>query len=224
MRFIDTLEKLRLYLSSKETLNIEEKALLGQIRDDLNYFPISVLHRDDLIESVYDGHLADDNTLVTMAKKMGEDYWEQLSSVQIPIIGDVCKIPIPACPLCGEQPRYEDGYWYCENVDCQREWSYMKYAWITYSEETAFLFGYDIGFISDTSRSNNMSLFLPIDLFRMHFGKSPDKENIYQIFKIEDADDVEQLSEQGYIVEKVSDSKGLERFGQKGYWMSCYNK
>ncbi|GAB6119610.1 hypothetical protein [Dysgonomonas termitidis] len=224
MRFIDTLEKLRLYLSAKEKLDIKEKALLGQIREDLNYFPTGTIHRDSLLEYGYDAHLAGDDVLATLAKKMGEDSWEQLSSVQIPIIGDACKVSISTCPLCAGCGAFENGNWICEESECRREWSCMKYVWIKYSEETAFLFGCDIGFISNTSRSSNASLFLPVDLFRMHFAKSPDKENIYQIFKIEDTDDISQLKEQGYTVEKVTDTKGLERFGPKAYWMSVFPK
>jgi|GEM_PF-4910270 hypothetical protein len=222
MRYIDTLEKLRLYLSSKETLDIEEKALLGQIRDDLNYFPTGTIHRDSLIEFGYEAHLVDDAVLATLGSEIDEDCWSQMSGEQVPILADKNDIPYAGCPLCDEIPRFENGNWYCENVDCQREWSYMKYVWIPYSDDTAFLFSYDIGFISHSTRSKKMSLFLPVDLYRMHFGKSPDRDNIYQIFFIEDPDDLQQLTSQGYTLEKVSDAKGLEKFGKRAYWMTCF--
>jgi hypothetical protein len=222
MQFIETLEKVRNYLLSKDSLNIEEKVLLGQIREDLNYFPTCVIHRDDLVEYAYEAHLVNDNDMATLGKKIGTDSWEQLSSVQLPIIGAVSGLPIASCPLCGKQPRFEHGYWYCENVDCRREWSYMKYIWLKYTDKTAFLFGCDIGFIAETDRTNEMSLYLPIDLFRMYFGKEPEKENIFHIFKYEDMNDINTFREEGFIFEKVTDNKGLERFGQKAYWLSCY--
>ncbi|MBF0648726.1 hypothetical protein IR083_07830 [Dysgonomonas sp. GY75] len=224
MRFIETLEKLRLYLGSKPALTPEEKELLGKIREDLNYFPTCVIHRDDLIEYAYDAHLIKDNEMVTLGKKIGIDSWEQLSSVRLPVIGYASNLPVACCPLCGEQPRFEHGYWYCENVDCQREWSCMKYVWLKYTDKTAFLFGCDIGFISKTNRTNEMSLYLPVDLFRMHFGKEPEKEDIFHIFKYGDMNDIYGLREDGFILEKVTDNKGLERFGPRAYWLSCYPK
>jgi len=224
MRFIETLEKVRAYLLSKDKLTVEEQSLLGQIRDDLSYVPTGVVYRDDIPEYGYEAHLISDGEMATIGKKMGADSWEQLSSIQIPIIVDSCNIKAAECPICASEASFENDTWTCDNEDCKREWSYMKFVWLKYTDETAFLFKTDLGYMSETNRTNEMALFLPIDLFRMHFSKEPEKEIIYQVFQYKDISDIDELIDYGHILQKVTDQKGLEKFGMKSYWMSYHSK
>lgn len=93
MRFRNTLQITKEYLLSKDRLSEKEQEILNKINEDLEYFPRGVLHRDDIIGYGYDSYLADDGQMEDLADRIGRDCWEQMSSVQIPIIEDSVKIP-----------------------------------------------------------------------------------------------------------------------------------
>ncbi|MCS2956975.1 hypothetical protein NXX53_06745 [Bacteroides salyersiae] len=97
MAFIETLEKVREYLEKKTNWTNEESSLLAQVRQDLNGFPISVLSREDLAVHGFDAQLIDDADMATVARKMGEDYWEQTLAVY--------KYPLSEIPRKYPQPN-----------------------------------------------------------------------------------------------------------------------
>ena len=52
------------------------------------YFNISCVHRDDLIQAGFDGRSVDDETMERLARKMEEDYVEQLFWSHLAIIAE----------------------------------------------------------------------------------------------------------------------------------------
>ena len=62
------------YLLSKETRTNEENALLKQCEIQLEYFPISYISRDDLIDIVPHIDNVGDDTIENIADKMGDYY------------------------------------------------------------------------------------------------------------------------------------------------------
>lgn len=62
------------YLLSKETRTNEENALLEQCKIQLEYFPISYISRDDLIDIVPHIDNVGDDAIENVADKMGDYY------------------------------------------------------------------------------------------------------------------------------------------------------
>lgn len=62
------------YLLSKETRTNEENALLEQCKIQLEYFPISYISRDDLIDIVPHINNVGDDAIKNVASKMGDYY------------------------------------------------------------------------------------------------------------------------------------------------------
>lgn len=62
------------YLLSKETRTNEENALLKQCEIQLDYFPISYISRDDLIDIVPHIDNVGDDAIENVADKMGDYY------------------------------------------------------------------------------------------------------------------------------------------------------
>ena len=102
------LDDLRGYFESKPSLTETEQSLLDRLNS--GYFPITSIHRDDLAGKGFDASLISDDTMKYLARKMGDDYCEQLfwSSMEI-IASEMANISkFPACPRClAEHTLYE---------------------------------------------------------------------------------------------------------------------
>lgn len=57
------------------------------------WFEITSVHRDDLIEAGFDGDAVDDAIMERLASKMSDDYVEQLFWIHIGIIAEDLGIP-----------------------------------------------------------------------------------------------------------------------------------
>ena len=77
------LDDLRGYFESKPSLTETEQSLLDRLNS--GYFPITSIHRDDLAGKGFDASLISDDTMKYLARKMGDEYCEQLfwSSMEI---------------------------------------------------------------------------------------------------------------------------------------------
>ena len=65
-----------------------------RIIDDMEgYFPISSLHKDDLESIGYDTSKISDSDMETIARKLGDDYTEQLFWSSLPILADYVGVP-----------------------------------------------------------------------------------------------------------------------------------
>ena len=58
------------------------------------YFKITSVHRDDLIEAGFDGNFVDDATMERLAKMMSENYIENLFWYQIEAYAEILGIPL----------------------------------------------------------------------------------------------------------------------------------
>lgn len=222
MAFIETLEKIRVYLESKPSWTKEESSLLAQVREDLNGFPISVLSRCDLAEHGFEAHLADDADMAIVARKMGEDYWSQLSGVQIPIIGEYQKIPTAECPLCSSEATFEDGTWTCDNHECRTSWCFMKYTLVEDIELAGIFRIKEIGYQFSDNKFGAM--LIPVDKYRTHTGKEPEKSTLFHLITITDDDIVNDLTQDGFTFHKIQGFVPGSFPGENEWWMSCYNK
>ena len=63
------------------------------IDDKEGYFPISYLHKDDIESIGYDVSKISDSDMKTIARKLGDDYTEQLFWSSLPIFADYVGVP-----------------------------------------------------------------------------------------------------------------------------------
>lgn len=222
MKFINILEKVRLYLIAKPALTDEERRLLAQIREELEYFPCGTLHRDDLVEYGYDAQLICCGDMATLSRKIGEDCWSQMSKEQIPIIADATGCALSQCPVCSADGVFEQStqMWECESKECALSWSYMKYIHVGYTTLTAFFLANNIGFPVCNQKQSLM--YIPVPEHRKYFSSPPAKEQFFHIMNIKDMEVIQELRESGYIAEKVNNKQVIERLGADSYWISCY--
>ena len=222
MKFINTLEKVRLYLIAKPALTQEERGLLAQIGEELEYFPRGTLHRDDLVEYGYDTQLISCGDMATLARKIGEDCWSQMSKEQIPIIADATGCPLSQCPVCSADGVFEQStqIWECESQECSLSWSYMKYIHIEYTALTSYFLNHNIGF--PVCGEKETPMYIPATEHRKYFSGEPLEGQFFHIMNIKDMEIIQELEESGYTIKKVNNKRAIEKFGADAYWISCY--
>ena len=64
-----------------------------EMKREKEWFKITCVHRDDLIEAGFDGDAVDDTIMERLASKMCDDYVEQLFWIHIGIIAEDLGIP-----------------------------------------------------------------------------------------------------------------------------------
>jgi len=104
------LEDLHQYFEQKENKNEEEYRFLNELIGELPYFDITAVSREDLESKGFDTSNIDDSDMETLARKMGDDYCEQLYWTSMEIIAeDYLEIPKHICPKCGKKACSHDG-------------------------------------------------------------------------------------------------------------------
>ncbi|MFI3263641.1 MAG: hypothetical protein R3Y26_12170 [Rikenellaceae bacterium] len=79
----ELLEELRIYFEDIAEPTHEEDRFHQRLEADLEYFPITFLHREDLASRGFDAEEIDDCTMRELAEKMGRayqegQYWEDM--------------------------------------------------------------------------------------------------------------------------------------------------
>jgi len=224
MLFINTLEKVRLYLMAKPVLTKDEKELLIQIREELEHFPRGTIHRDDLVEYGYDTQLMSCADMAVLAEKIREDSWEQLSKEQVPVIAGAAGAPVSICPLCDEPAAFdqETMFCWCEYPECKLSWSYMKFAYVGYSALTGFFIDNNIGY--RVLEKEETPMYIPITEYRKYFSAQACKEQFFHILRPYDPALIIELGDRGYTTDKVKNRDALDKYGQDAWWVSCYKE
>ena len=81
-------EDLYQYFEQKTNPTPDENYLLARLTDELPYFPISHICRDDLEGKGFDISNVTDSDMSRLADKLGNDYHEQLYSISMEIIAE----------------------------------------------------------------------------------------------------------------------------------------
>lgn len=165
------LDDLRGYFESKPSLTETEQALLNRLNS--GYFPIASIHRDDLAGKGFDtGHVSDED-MKYLARKMADDYREQLfwSSMEI-IASEMANISkFPACPQClAEHSLYESASRIYQCAECGRTWS-NDYVLVEFPDDASYFEENDIGYPSFGSEDNGARYVPEYDYIR-HFQKT----------------------------------------------------
>ena len=219
MRFRETLQLTKNYLLSKSSLRQEEQDILNKINEDLNYFPRGVLHRDDLIGYGYESYQLPDEEIGDIANRLGSDAWEQLSITSVPIIADHLKFPVVTCPVCSSSGNDEivcDGkMWSCQN--CPSSWSVMKYVLVDCCHIPT---DYQCKLSVFPKKIDKYKLYIPISEYWKLFSQEPSLEDIFHVVCSNVESDIEEFTDEHYLLENIEDEKGIKIFGENAYWVS----
>ena len=222
------LDDLRGYFESKPSLTETEQSLLDRLNS--GYFPITSIHRDDLAGNGFDtGHVSDED-MKYLARKMADDYCEQLFWPSMEIIAsEMANISkFPACPQCqAEHSLYESASRIYQCAECGRTWS-NDYVLVEFPDDASYFEENDIGYPSFGSEDNGARYVPEYDYIR-HFQKTPAGNAYYKplcwpesqpyLFPDEPNESADALCE------PVSDEKGITDFGEQAVWVPlCHLK
>lgn len=84
----ELLKDIHKYLKNKEKRTPEEDLLLMRVEGALPYFQITSIHRNDLLHKGFDVSNVTDSDMATLARKLADDYCEQLFWLSMEIIAE----------------------------------------------------------------------------------------------------------------------------------------
>ena len=135
-------QRLREYFNNLPEPTEEEKQFIRKL--NAGYFPITSVHRDDLEGKGFDVKKISDDDMQNLAKKMANDYYEQLFWLSMEIIaGEILgfpkvKIKDIICPKCNsENIRYDihESRFHCDK--CFQAWDDKLYVLVEFPEDSA---------------------------------------------------------------------------------------
>lgn len=221
------LDDIKAYFDAKEKLTEQEQLLRQRLSG--GYFPITSVHRDDLRGVGFDVEKISDDDMKELARKMADDYCEQLfwSSMEI-IAGDILGFPKVetkdvTCPECGsERVRYDlhESRFYCEA--CSRAWDDKLYVLVEFPEDTAFFEEEGIGYPAWNSEDNGARYVPEYDYIR-HFRKTPAENSYYKPLRWPESQPYLSPNEPKEAIdalsEPINDEKGIADFGEQAVWV-----
>lgn len=213
------LEELIRYFSQIKNLGGQEKLLLQQLESKLPYFNITSVSREDLEEAGFDISKVSDADMCTLARKMADDYCEQLFWTSLKIIAEDC-LNIPkdknhSCPFCDENSvKYDvqDNKYRCE--ECGSEWS-DAFVRVEYPEDAGHFEQEDIGYPCFNSADNG-ACYVPQYEYIKYYRKRPAENRCFSPIPWPDSQEYMDHPECEAI---TADEKGLEDFGSSTYWV-----
>lgn len=210
-------DDLVVYFNAKENPTKEEQQFKNRLSE--GYFPITSVHRDDLKGQGFDVEKISDSDMKKLAEKMANDYCEQLfwSSMEI-IAEDILNFPKvkdTVCPQCQSKKIHYDlheGVFHCD--DCSLAWDDKLYVLVEFPEDNSSFEEEEIGYPSWESEDNG-AVYVPIEDYIRHFGKSPEQGKCYRPLRWPDSQQYMDRED----CELIQDEQALENFGPSAYWV-----
>lgn len=220
------LDDMRTYFEGKPSLTPQEQKLLRQLKD--GNFPIASVSREDLLSMGFDTRSVTDEQMCHLAKKMSDDYYDQLYCISMEIIAEGLDFPRhPKCPDCNCQRVILDeqsGTLRCEN--CGQEWHENLFVLAEFPDDTSFFEERYIGYPSFGSRDNG-ARYIPEYDYISHFKKKPEQNKYFKPLRWPESqpylypdgpnDSIDSLNE------PVTDDCGIEDFGENAVWVPLCN-
>lgn len=209
------LDEVKAYFDAKENPTEEERRL--QKRLSGGYFPITSVHREDLQGAGFDVEEISDDDMKELARKMANDYCEQLFWESMETIAEILCFPrkkVPACPKCssGDISPGTDGVWHCN--ECGQRWDGRLYVLVEFPEDATSFEEGGTGYPSWDSGDNG-ARYVPEEEYIREFGKSPEPEKCYRAVCWPDSQ--KYLGKEEY--ELVQDEDGMRDFGTSACWV-----
>lgn len=215
----DLLDDMKAYFDAKENPTEQERQL--QRRLSGGYFPITAVHRDDLQDAGFDTDKISNADMKKLARKMADDYCEQLFWSSMEIIADeILGFPKVTtkdviCPKCGsEKIRYDihENLFHCDT--CSQTWDDKRYVLVEFPEESAPFEEEGTGYPA-WGREDNGARYIPEAEYIRHFNRSPDPEKHYRAVRWPDSQQYMGNEE----CEPIQDEAALKEFGPSACWV-----
>jgi len=211
------------YLCSIQKKSKEELSLIQRIEADLNYFPITYVHRDDLEAKGFNASKVDDDDMAELAGKLSNDYQEQLFWESLVIIADILNFPKAKnifCPKCESRNiKYNPDSCKHSCSLCKTEWSDV-YVLVEFPDDSTYFETEEIGYPCFNSEDNGARYVSEYE-YILQFQKLPEPNSYYKPVMWPDSQQYMDLPENlRELCENVADEKGLEDFGSSAMWVS----
>ena len=217
----DVIVRLHDHFSKIENPNEEEKSLLIQLTDELQYFTITRVSRDDLRSRGFNVTGVSDGDMEQLAHEMEERYvessfWGDIDDLASDNL-DIPKLSETCCPMCGSELVSFDftlGNHSCVECDCQ--WA-DNYVLVEHPEDSSHFEVEEIGYPCFKSEDNGARYVLERDYIK-HFQKDPTQDRLFRLLMWPESQDfLEHDDERCEVV--VADEKALEDFGSSAIWV-----
>lgn len=222
------LEDLHDYFAQKSERNGAEHHMMCELKDELNWFRVTSVHRDDLERLGFDTTDVDDCDMKDIARRLEDDYCEQLFHQSLEIIADQgLDIPKHVCPKCGERAdRYcsEENMLSCYSCDhtWHKEEPTGRYVKVEHPEDTTFYENCEVGYECYNSHDNG-AMYVPEHFYKAHESKEPNPTSIYSPVMWPDSQEyfeLEHTSESDFEkCEVINHGKAFNDFNSQTIWV-----
>lgn len=176
------LEDLHRHFSKMQNPTKHEKDLLTRIEIELPYFQITSIHKDDLEHAGFDASKVSDGDMEDIAKKLADDYCEQLFWIALPIIAECYNVPKAGTPFCPKCEKYTVEYDSKEKIHycttCDQEWG-DSYVLVKHPEDSTYFERKEIGYPCFNSEDNG-ARYVPEYEYILHFKKDPETDQYFK--------------------------------------------
>ncbi|GAK37807.1 MULTISPECIES: hypothetical protein [Bacteroides] len=228
-------EDLHQYFEKKDNKNASEVSFLNQLTEELPYFQITAISREDLTHRGFDVDDVDDEDMRELAQKMESDYCEQLfwQSMEI-IASEGLEIPKFICPKCGKGASTFDSQ--SEMYDCHscdHSWKFTeptgRYVLVKYPEDSKFFSDCEVGYDSYNSEDNG-AMYVPEHFYTAHTGTEPDANKLFIPVTWPESQEYFELQYEKKSIfelcESIEYGKAFDDFSSQAIWvpLSVINK
>ena len=221
------LDDLRGYFEAKSPLTKQEQELLNRLHE--GYFPITSIHRDDLVAKGFDVRGITDCDIKRLARMMASDYCEQLfwSSLEI-LAEDVMQFPrLPECPQCESlHVEFDIEKTACHCIQCGQIWHEDLYVLTEFPDDTTRFEENDIGYPSFESEDNG-ARYVPEYDYIQQFKQDPPANAYFKPVQWPESQPhlfPDEPNETTYaLCEPINDEKGRADFGEQAVWVPRCN-
>lgn len=177
------LDDIKVYFNTIENPTTREQQLKQRLSE--GYFPITSVHRNDLVGKGFDVEKISDADMKILAKKMANDYCEQLFWPSMEIIaGEILNFPRTkdaTCPKCNSKNiRYDinESRFHCDA--CSQTWDDKLYVLVEFPEGDTPFEEEENGNPIYESKDNGV-LYVSEEDYIRHTGEYPDYDKCYRI-------------------------------------------
>lgn len=229
------IEDLHQYFEQKENKNGAEVSFLNQLTEELPYFQITAISREDLAQRGFDVDEVNDEDMRELARKMESDYCEQLYWESMVIIAEQgLELPRHICPKCGKgADRYDPSNNSCDCRFCGNSWKLIeptgRFVLVEYPEDSKFFSGCEVGYDCYHSEDNG-AMYVPEHFYTAHTSTEPDANKLFIPVTWPESQEYFELKYEKksifQLCEPIEHGKAFDDFGSQAIWvpLSLINK
>lgn len=224
----ELIEDLHQYFEQKENKTGEEINFLNRLTEELPYFKVTSVHRDDLALRGFDVSKVTDEDMRELASKMGDDYCEQLFWDSMEIIAEQgFEIPKHICPKCGNSARrYDSDDKTLECYSCNHSWKLTeptgRYVLVEHPEDSQFYADCEVGYDCYSSEDNG-AMYVPEHFYTAHTDKEPDASKVFIPVTWPESQEYFELQFEKESIfelcEPIEHGKAFDDFGSQAIWV-----